>query len=238
MPDRRHHRGAHPEDAGQFGPAALPALREATADLSWMLGRAYAMPGALKLVGDRYTLTQRQRTAIMRAACSDADRDARRGREMTLSALAGQRLLIDGYNLITTIETALGGGVILACRDGACRDIASIHGTYRKVDETPASLELIGRTLNDLNVAEASWYLDSPVSNSGRLKALMEQVAAERGWNWQVQLVVDPDYILSRTPKVIATADSVILDRCERWANLARQIIRAHVPDAWMIELG
>jgi hypothetical protein len=29
------------------------------------------------------------------------------------------------------VEAALAGGVILACRDGAYRDMASIHGTWR-----------------------------------------------------------------------------------------------------------
>src|SRR5436853_428421 len=127
MPDHRQHRGAHPEDPHLFGASAIPFLRAATADLSWLLSRDYATPSALKLVGDRYNLTQRQRTAIMRAACSDQAMGQRRARLVdTASAIE-----IDGYNLLTTIEAALGGGVILGCRDGTFRDMASIHGTYR-----------------------------------------------------------------------------------------------------------
>ena len=45
---------------------------------------------------------------------------------------------------MTTIEAALSGGVILAARDGAYRDMASMHGTYRKVAETLPALELLG----------------------------------------------------------------------------------------------
>ncbi|MND03922.1 hypothetical protein D3C83_239720 [compost metagenome] len=50
--------------------------------------------------------------------------------------------------------------------------------------------------------------------------------------------MIDPDYVLSRTPETIATADSVILDRCQRWANLARHIIQKHVPEAWVVDLS
>ena len=46
-------------------------------DLSWLLGRGYAIVSAVKLVGDRWSLTERQRMAVRRAACSD---EARAGR--------------------------------------------------------------------------------------------------------------------------------------------------------------
>ena len=63
MPDRRKHRGPHPEDARLFAPEVWPLLREATADLCWLLSRGYADKSALRLVGDRYELVARQRAA-------------------------------------------------------------------------------------------------------------------------------------------------------------------------------
>ena len=54
-----------------FAPSVWPVLRAAVADLSWLLSRGYAEPSALKLVGDRFQLTERQRIAVMRSACSD-----------------------------------------------------------------------------------------------------------------------------------------------------------------------
>jgi hypothetical protein len=56
LPDQRHHRGPHPEDRELFSSDAVPSLHSAASDLSWLLTRGYASPGALKLVGDRYTL--------------------------------------------------------------------------------------------------------------------------------------------------------------------------------------
>ena len=70
MPDRRTHRGPHPEDHRLFNASSLPSLRAATSDLSFLLGRSYAMGSALKVVGDRYQLTARQRGAVLRSACS------------------------------------------------------------------------------------------------------------------------------------------------------------------------
>jgi len=240
LPDTRTHRGPHPQDARLFGPETRPQLRQAASDLSWLLSRGYVNPSALKLVGDRYRLCARQRTAVERAACSDADLARRKAHQVDAQApsLTGRPLWLDGYNVLTTVEAALAGGLILAARDGTYRDMASMHGSYRKVAETQPALELLGEVTAGLGVAECVWYLDRPVSNSGRLKKVMERTAAERGWTWTVELVPDPDAILAETDQIVATADSAILDRCQAWLNLARETIAGHVPDADVLELA
>src|SRR5436309_908220 len=118
MPDDRRHRGAHPEDAALFGPDWHADLRQAVHDLSWLLSRGYASVSALKVVGDRFNLSARQRTAVMRCAAPD---DALADRLSRMTALAdapgNARLLIDGYNVLTTVEAALAGGVVIVGRD-------------------------------------------------------------------------------------------------------------------------
>jgi len=238
MPDRRTHRGANPEDESSFHPTWHPALRSAVADLSWLLSRAYAHPSALKVVGDRYNLTARQRTAVMRCACPDEALSSRRARQIDESPLRNRVLMIDGYNVLTTIEAALGGGVILHARDGTFRDMASIHGSYRKVEETIPALDLAGCELADLPIASCVWYLDQPVSNSGRLKTIILDTARQRSWNWQVEIVADPDKVLIQATEPIASADSVILDGCRSWFNLARHIVTCRVPSANVVDLS
>ncbi len=238
MPDTRSHRGPHPEDGRLFGPAAWPVLREATADLSWLLSRGYAPASALKLVGDRYQLDARQRIAVGRAACSDAERTGRACRQVPLTALAGLTLAIDGYNVLTTVEAALAGGVILQARDETFRDMASMHGSFRRVAETRPALQLLGQTLKDLGLARCRWYLDRPVSNSGRLKRLIEEMAASAGWPWEVELATSPDALLVAAQCPVASADSAVLDRCARWVNLARHVVLCHVRGAWIVDLS
>lgn len=239
MPDTRKHRGAHPEDAASFAPKNQPGLVSAVAHLSWLLERGYAVPSALKLVGDRFQLTSRQRTAVRRCACSDSALAGRRARRVEATALTGATLAIDGYNVITTVEAALGGAVILVGRDGCYRDLVSLHGNYRKVEETRPALALIGKLVESTRVGACHWFLDQPVSNSGRLRGLLLELAAARGWPWEVELVPDPDPILAARPGcVVATADSVILDRCASWFNLAAAVVDHAAPDCFRINLG
>jgi hypothetical protein len=235
--DTRTHRGPDPRDAAGFGIASWPALRSAVNDLSWLLGRGYAPVSALKLVGDRGNLTERQRRAVQRAACSDAARVRRTGTQVTAAELAGRTLLIDGFNALTTIEAALGGAIVLLCRDSTYRDIAGVHGTYRKVAETLPALETMASALGGLAVPRVSWLFDRPVSNSGRVRSLVLQIAAERNYDWSVELVDNPDRLLRDSPETIATADSEILDAGPRWFNLARHVIDTACPSAWIVDL-
>jgi hypothetical protein len=36
---------------------------------------------------------------------------------------------------------------------------------------------------------------------------------------------------------VVATADSVVLDACESWVGLAREVVRNGVAKAWVVEM-
>lgn len=213
-------------------------LREASGDLCWLLSRGYPGESALKLVGDRYRLAARQRIAVARSSCADAEVARRRQHEVAVEQMAGRSLWLDGYNVLTTIEAALAGGVILAARDGAYRDMASMHGSYRRVAETHRALAHIARAVESLQISNCVWYLDRPVSNSGRLKKLIEETAGMLGLTWRVELVPNPDAILSQTDHVVASADSYILDRCQAWFNLAYWIIAHQIPGADVVDLS
>jgi hypothetical protein len=266
VPDKREHRGPHPSDAALFAADRLASLREALADFSLLRSKGYADKSAMKLVGDRFALTQRQRLAVMRSACSDQQRQSRLSRRVEIGDLGGRTLAIDGYNLLITIEAAMGGGLVFRGRDGCFRDLASIHGTYRRVEETIGALELIGAFLSEIDIAGALWLLDSPVSNSGRLKTLIADLAREHRWPWHVHLSLNPDAELRGPltvhssqfpvpskpstddcelptancdlPPIVVTTDSVILDACERWTNLAAEIITRHLPETPVIDLA
>jgi hypothetical protein len=237
VPDSRAHRGPDPHDAEAFGPPSWLELRAAVHEFSWLLEKGYAVVSALKLIGDRHGLTERQRMAVRRASCSDQARARRHANQVSLGQASGSELVIDGFNVLTTIEAALGGAVVFLCRDGTCRDLAGVHGTYRKVAETLPALDTLNFALQELGIRKARWLFDRPVSNSGRIRSLVLQKAAEQDWEWSVELQDNPDAILKQSPEIVATADSGILDAGPHWLNLARHVIEATCPGANLVDL-
>lgn len=238
MPDSRHHRGAHPEDARLFAREQWPILQRASGELAWLLDRGYALRSSLALVGNRHDLTQRQRLALARCASDITRCDHRRQHEVSPEDAADTEVWIDGYNLLISLEAALGGGVILSGRDGCFRDLASLHGTYRTVSETIPALTMIGDTFAHWRVGRCRWFLDRPVSNSGALRTQMLELAMTHAWPWDVELEFNPDKVLASSPALVASSDSFVLDRCAKWLNAARHVITARVPHAYLVELG
>ncbi|WNJ21066.1 DUF434 domain-containing protein [Pontibacter sp. G13] len=223
---KQKHRGKRANDDQYLGAQWWPTLNLAVTDLSWLLSRGYTEKSALKLVGDRYRLNVRQRQAISRASCSDLARDSRVASMLSSQSVAGSDVVIDGYNLLITVEAALAKGWVILSRDGCYRDIASVHGTYRRVEETFPALRLIGHKMQELGIENALWFLDKPVSNSGRLKTMMRELAEENGFNWDIRLVNSPDKtILEETDRIPISSDGWVIDHRDDWFNLAGYII-------------
>lgn len=235
MGHQQNHRGAHPEDARLFGEPQVPKLRVAAEEIAWLLERGYPLDTVIDLVGGRHQLESRQRLALRRGVCSPSQYMRRVARELEPEDVAKRPLLIDGFNLIITIEVALSKGLLLSCVDGAIRDIAGLRGSYHPVEETDLALERIGAALKALRPSKVTFLLDAPVSNSGRLR---ERIL-EHAKTWKapvvVELVPDPDKVLVDSAHVV-TSDSMILDHCASWVNLARTVV-ADIHGAWILEL-
>lgn len=216
----------------------VPKLRRAVADLSWLLSRGYSAKASLKLVGDRHALRDRQRKALQRCAAGDEECEARRRTCLPVTALSGRAVVVDGYNVLLTVEAALSGGVLLIGRDGVMRDLAAMSGHYRRVAVTRQAVGLIATALGEAGCPRVRWLLDRPVSNSGRLRTLIEQQTAAERPVWEVELTDRTDRVLTASTEVVASADSAVIDRCRRWTNLARHVVETAVPEALVLDLG
>lgn len=234
--------GAHPADADLFGDEQLAALRAGVVELTYLRARGYGLKGALKLVGDRHQLRERQRTALSRATSQAETAAGRRERRAPDASPAPNAVWIDGFNQVITCETALNGGVLVTTLDGGLRDLAGVHGSYRLNRTTDAAIALLDQRLAARGWADvhARWLLDAPVSNTGRLAARIRALAEANGRDWTVEVVPDPDPLLAAAPSdvVVASGDAVILDGCHAWVDLAAEAVRAGVPDAWIVDLA
>src|SRR5262249_11806265 len=142
---------------------------------------------------------------------------------------------VDGFNQLVTIERALAGGAILRGRDSALRDIASVHGTWRRSESTQQAIALVARSLPASGVA---WVLDAPVSNSGRLAQLLREQGpgwAPRWWPPPTPGCPSSGPRATRSPP--ATAGSSIGARPGyRWYSESSRI--QPLPTRWGIDPG
>ncbi len=218
-----HRRGFVPEDEKDFSDTSIVLLQKAQQELLYLVERGYPIKNASTFVGNHHMLSERQRLAIVRASGSSQDLTLRKKKELTVENL-GQRVVIDGFNTIITLEVALSQGTLLSCMDGAIRDLAGLRGTYRLIDQTDQAICLLGDQLKELNLSEVIIYLDAPVSNTGRLKSRIFELLGSYPFHLKVELINQVDVLLQNEEQVV-TSDSIIMNKCKSWFNLNRVIL-------------
>lgn len=222
------------DDRQTFEAAVIPAMREAVHDLSWLLSRSYADSAAVTLVGDRYQLDARQREAVRRCSAGDAMLSLRDERRMAPASACGRTVLIDGYNVLTTVSSAKTGRAIIVGRDGCFRDLAARRGKFDRAEILGAARDVFD-LLAELGVARARWLFDEPVSGSGEMASRIR--AMDAPFDVEASAVPDPDAVLLETEDVSATSDSRILEGCRGWIDLATWTIERLPASPWIVDL-
>ncbi|WP_238881604.1 DUF434 domain-containing protein [Clostridium sp. YIM B02551] len=227
-------RGFSPKDNEEFGYESIEKLHKAAKDLYYLLNHGYNIKGASTFIGNHYLLSERQRLALVRAISSEKSVKIRKDKEV-LGSLEGSTVHIDGFNTIITLEVLLSESLVLRCLDGTIRDLAGLRGTYRLIDKTDVAINLVGNIISKNKIAEANFYLDAPVSNSGRLKERILELLKVYNFKVNVQNINDVDKTLEVLPNVI-TSDAIILDKCKSWINLNREIIENENLNNWIVD--
>lgn len=215
-------RGYVPKDDRYFSAESCKTLRMASEHICYLINRGYNLKHASTFVGDHLQLSDRQRTAIVRSVATNDQLVNRRAKEVPLGQLSGQAVWIDGFNAIIALEVMLSKSTLLACMDGSIRDLASLRGTYRIVSQTPAAAQLLFDVLRDANIASAIILLDRPVSNSGRLRTLLDDLGGAYPFDLDVRVEDGVDRLLYGKPNVISS-DSIVLDNSASWTNLSQR---------------
>lgn len=229
-------RGYVPTDKRDFNLEKLEKLRKAAEEVYFLLNRGYAVKPVTTFIGNHYLLSERQRLALARTISSEEHIQLRRQKELSDAELAGKTVYIDGFNTIITLEIAFSDSLLLECMDGTIRDLAGLRGTYRLVDKTDTAIQAIGETLTELKIQKAVFYLDAPVSNSGRLKQRIAELLETASFETEILIENAVDYLLKQHSPVI-TADAIILDECQNWYNLNKKIIQEHTAGNGCISL-
>ena len=188
-----------------------PVFFSAAADYVYFLERGYADKPLLKLIGDRFGLSRRQRHILFRGFSTG--RDSLRRRSRLLKSIKGLQVHLDAYNVILTVMNHFLGNPLFICTDGLLRDVGENHGHIRDSRRFQRAMEQVCSWLAAQEPEAVLAVFDSPVSHSadhaGRFKACMDA----HGLSGDTDLARSADYVLKRRSEgIIATSDSVIID--------------------------
>ncbi len=227
-------RGYVPTDERDFSDKMLPMLKRALSDIHEFLDRGYEVKKVSTFVGNHYQLSERQRLALARAATETEKIRMRRQKQKTVP---DGTVYIDGLNLMITLESAICGTTVYRCMDGTVRDLAAMRGTYRIIESTHTAAALVMDKLECVGAESVKFFLDAPVSNTGRLKTLLLEMAEGHTFTTECELVPNADVMLYGLPNVV-TSDAIILNECESWLNFAAEIIDESLHDTRVLDFS
>nr|WP_321233850.1 DUF434 domain-containing protein [uncultured Psychroserpens sp.] len=232
MPSQRN-RGKNSNDDQLFGSETIQQkLKEALIDMRYLLTRGYAEKSSLQLVGNKHRLNVRQQQAVQGMSASQQQIERRETHMISFENTNSETIIIDGFNLLIILESALSGAYVFKGLDSTYRDLSGVHGTYKRVQQTEKALLLVGNLLKNNTVI---WVFDKPVSNSGRLKTMLRETAELHDFNWEIILENNPDKVLAESEHIVVSSDAWVLDRAKRWLNLGACIIEHHISEASII---
>ena len=220
-------RGYVPDDERNFSSEAIEIMRTASQHISYLLEEGYNLKQATVFVGNHFLLSERQRLAIMRSVASRQQQSERQRKLVPVSGLKGQEVWIDGFNTIITMEVLLCDSLLFKGMDGTIRDLAALRGTYRLIPETAAAIKLMFAELQKVGTGKVNILLDEPISNSGRLKALIADIAEAERYTFDLDIRIQRDVDRTLYQKsLVISSDSIILDHCISWINLTAECMK------------
>jgi hypothetical protein len=205
-------------------------LKKAAMDFRYLLDRGYPRRASLELAGNRYALSSDQRHLLHRGVFSERDSRSRRVRKIPVRSIRGQRLAIDGYNVLITIEAGLSGGPLILGDDGFIRDISGLSGKFRRTERTERALRLVLDVLKRMKPRHSLFLFDAPISRSGILAREVRKSLNEENLPGDAKAVKVPEKILIGFQGVIATSDTAIIDRSKKVVDLAGHVVKHSVP--------
>ncbi len=200
-------------------------LEKAAQDFRFLLNRGYPRKAALELVGNRYGLTSDERHLLHRGVFSDSDSESRQNKKASIGDIRGKDFVIDGHNVLITVEAGISGRPLVLGDDGFIRDISGISGNFRKTETTEKAIQLIANTIRQIKPRQTLLLFDAPISKSGELAEEVRSYLKKENLPGDAMAVKVPERILIGFPGVVATSDTAIIDRSKKVLDLAGYII-------------
>ncbi|OAG28310.1 DUF434 domain-containing protein [Thermodesulfatator autotrophicus] len=200
-------------------------IKEIAKDLRYLLARDYHKESAINFLANRWQLSDLEREVLRRGVFTPYEARVRLLKKKEESYIRGRALYVDGFNVLTTIRSAIAGLPVFLADDGFLRDLGKLTPKFKADEISEKALLLLIKKLKKLNLEKIIIYLDKPLSKSGELAARLRQLFEEEAISGEVFLVPSADKALLGMP-LLATSDAALLDRCEAAFDLAASVLQ------------
>ncbi len=189
-------------------------LKEAARDIRYLLERGYRRDSAIRFAADHYRLEKKERYILARTVLTMDQAFGRKEKKIECSQLRNRMILIDGYNVLITMESLISGSTICVGDDSFTRDIKGVFRKHSNSDVTSEAVETLLGFLVCSEIKSACVLLDTQIRNSGELAAFIRRRMKDLSIQGDARTSrhVDHDLKNCEPDQIVATADGIIID--------------------------
>jgi hypothetical protein len=203
-------------------------MKDPICDLRFLLNRGYNRESAVKFVSNKYRLGIKQRNFLVRAVFSSEEASEHKKKTLGIEDLNKKKVVVDGYNVLITVENVLKGKEVILCDDGFVRDTTAIFGKYKTSDVTSKAIEEILNVLKKSKVSEVLFIFDSQVSYSGELCRVIREKIAKAGLKGDAITSNKADFEICMAEKIVCSSDRAIIKKAEKVVDLPYSIAKRY----------
>ena len=204
----------------------MPESGKAVTDIRYLLDRGYPEKGAITFVCNHYRLDIKWRYVFTRVVFGRDTIKSRMEKTVKCEDLEGAVVLVDGYNVLIGVESALKGEPVYLCDDGFLRDTRGVFRNYRCSGLTERAMDEILGVLRGVAPFRVEFLFDSQISKSKEMARWVEVKLKDAGLEGCAGTSIHVDYDLKQSNGIIATADGSIIDEVAKAVNIQACVLK------------
>jgi hypothetical protein len=187
-------------------------------DIRSLLRWGYPKFATIRFVADHTQLSLKERYILTRVIMPPDRVVSRISKRVACTGIKDKNLLLDGYNVLLSVDSLLKKEPMWFCDDGYIRDTRYYFSKAKQAEGIDESLDLVLKFLSENHPKSVTFLLDAQISRSGELAGFIRRKMKESGIPGEARTSKAADFELKAeggNPEkslLVATSDGIVID--------------------------
>lgn len=187
-------------------------------DIRSILRWGYPKFSTIRFVADHFQLSLEERHILARVIMPPDRIISRINKKIDCSEIKDRKILIDGYNVLLTVDSLLKKELMWFCDDGYIRDTRYYFSKAKQAEDIEEALDAVLGFLSEASPKSVFFLFDAQISRSGELAGFTRHKLKEYKISGEAKTSKIADFELKTeggNPErnvIVATSDGIIID--------------------------
>jgi len=199
-------------------PTLKERLLKPARDIRSILRWGYPKFATIRFVADHSQLSAEERHILTRVIMPPDKVVSRVRKKIACGGIRDRDLLLDGYNVLLSVDSLLKDETMWFCDDGYIRDTRYYFSKAKQAEDIEEALDAVLEFFSEARPKSVTFLLDSQISRSGELAGFIRRKLKEQGIPGDAHTSKTADFDLKTEggkPEknvIVATSDGIVID--------------------------